>query len=111
MKCPSATRTAGCSSARSRSKKAGIASRTASLFSGTCIELRTKNLAIAITRKVRGRQQARRHARREHLPIPGPVILLDDGSRVLSREHLADALLDELEGLPIPARGHGVALL
>src|ERR1035438_4642012 len=70
-----------------------------------------KNLAIAITGKVRRPQQARRHARREHLSIPSPVILLGDGSRVFSLEYLAYALLDELEGLPIPARGHGVALL
>ena len=70
-----------------------------------------KNLAIAVTGKVRGPQQARRDARREHLPIPSPVILLGDGARVFSLEHLADALLDQLERLPIPARGHGVPVL
>jgi|SRR5215471_5160784 len=45
-------------------------------------------------------------AGREHFPVPFTMIFLRDGASILSPQHVADTLLDNLESLKVAPRRH-----
>src|SRR6267378_4065221 len=88
MKCPRTTRTAGCSSSRSRSKNAGTVAREIGRF-----------------------QNAGGDARCEHFAVPRAVIVVSPSTRILTTQNLANAFLHFLIRQPVAAGRHGVPLL
>ena len=69
------------------------------------------DLPVTVAGKVRRSEQTGGDARREHLPVPGPVILVSDEAWVFSFQDAPDALPHFLISLKVAARRHRIALL